>query len=121
MGETADALSALSAEHHERELRCFAEPLRDHLKMVNAAKVALVKRNNRRITYSTCLNAIDAKKASLHKYRITPGQEGKAYGVESSLTRAEQSVVAARANYEEVSARVLREVDRFRRENTMAM
>jgi len=121
VGQTADALSTLSVEHHERELRCFAEPLRDHLKMVNAAKVALVKRNNRRITYSTCLNAVDSKKASLHKYRITPGQEGKAYGVESSLTRAEQSVITARNNYEEVSARVLREVDRFRKENAVAM
>eukprot|EP00584_Thalassiosira_punctigera_P006345 CAMPEP_0172529960 /NCGR_PEP_ID=MMETSP1067-20121228/3871_1 /TAXON_ID=265564 ORGANISM="Thalassiosira punctigera, Strain Tpunct2005C2" /NCGR_SAMPLE_ID=MMETSP1067 /ASSEMBLY_ACC=CAM_ASM_000444 /LENGTH=557 /DNA_ID=CAMNT_0013314099 /DNA_START=150 /DNA_END=1820 /DNA_ORIENTATION=- len=121
VGKTAVALWALSMEHHERELRRFAEPLRDHLKMVHVAKVALVKRNNRRITYSTCLNAVDSKKASLHRYRITPGQEGKAVGVESSLSRAEQSVVAARANYEEVSARVLREVDRFRRENAVAM
>lgn len=121
VGKTADALSVLSADHYERELRCFAEPLKDHLKMIHAAKVALVKRHNRRITYSTCLNAVDSKKASLHRYRITPGQEGKAYGVESSLSRAEQSVIEARANYEEVSARVLREVDRFRRENAAAI
>jgi len=121
VGKTADAISAISADHYQAELGCFAEPLRDHLKMVHAVKVALMKRNNRRITYSTCLNALDSKKATLHKYRITPGQEGKAYGVESSMTRAEASVLAARANYEEVSARVLREVDRFRKENAVAM
>ncbi|KAL7553649.1 hypothetical protein ACHAWF_016959 [Thalassiosira exigua] len=121
VGKTADAASAISAEHYERELGSFAEPLRDHLKMVHAAKVALTKRNNRRITYSTCLNAVDSKKATLHKHRITPGQEGKALGVEGSLSRAEQSVLAARANYEECSARVLREIDRFRTENATAM
>ena len=121
VGKTADASSAISADHYQRQLSCFAEPLRDHLNMVNAVKVALSKRNNRRITYSTCLNAVDSKKASLHKYRITPGQEGKTFGAESSLSRAESAVIAARANYEEVSARVLREVDRFRKENAVAM
>lgn len=121
IGKTADAISSISSEHYARELSCFAEPLRDHLRMVHAVKVALTKRNNRRITYSTCLNAVDSKKASLHKYRITPGQEGKAFGVESSLSRAEQSVLVAKANYEEVSARVLREVDRFREQNAAAM
>jgi hypothetical protein len=35
---------------------------------------------------------------------------------EASLSRAEVAVVEAKANYDEVSARVLREVDRFRRE-----
>jgi len=121
IGQTADAISAMSADHYQRELNCFQEPLRDHLKTVHAVKVALSKRNNRHITYSTCLNAIDSKKASLHKYRITPGQENKAVSVESSLTRAETSVIVAKANYEEVSARVLREVDRFRKENAVAM
>ncbi|KAL7526754.1 hypothetical protein ACHAXR_001636, partial [Thalassiosira sp. AJA248-18] len=121
IGKTADAISAISSEHYERELSCFAEPLRDHLKMVHAVKVALHKRNNRRITYSTCLNAVDSKKTSLNKYRITPGQEGKAFGVESSLSRAESAVLVAKANYEEVSARVLREVDRFKKENAVAM
>mmetsp|Transcript_30669 Transcript_30669/g.50130 ORF Transcript_30669/g.50130 Transcript_30669/m.50130 type:complete len:326 (+) Transcript_30669:500-1477(+) len=121
IGKTADAISAISADHYERELSCFAEPIREHLKMVHAVKVALSKRNNRRITYSTYLNAVDSKKASLQKYRITPGQEGKAFGVESSLSRAEMSVMVAQANHEEVSARVLREVDRFRKKNAVAM
>jgi len=121
VGKTADAVSAISSSHYDRELRGFHEPLREHLKMVHAVKVALMKRNNRRITYSTCLNAVDSKKASLHRYRITPGQEGKAFGVESSLSRAETAVLTARNNYDEVSARVLREVDRFRRENAAAM
>jgi len=120
IGKTSDQTSAISSEHHTRELSCFVEPLRDHLKMVHAVKIALSKRNNRRITYSTCLNAIDSKKASLHKYRINQDSV-KALGVESSLSRAETAVVVAKANYEEVSARVLREVDRFRQENAVTM
>lgn len=47
--------------------------------------------------------------------------EGKAVGVETSLTKAEVAVEVARANYEEVSQRVLREVDRFRKENAATM
>mmetsp|Transcript_27566 Transcript_27566/g.55644 ORF Transcript_27566/g.55644 Transcript_27566/m.55644 type:complete len:610 (-) Transcript_27566:152-1981(-) len=121
VGKTADALSVLSSDHHQNEIGCFLEPIRDHLKMVHAVKVALSKRNNRRITYSTLVNSVDSKKSSLHKYRITPGLEGKAYGVESSLTRAEVAVEEARVNYEEVSQRVLREVDRFRKENATQM
>lgn len=121
IGRTADAVSVTGADHSRREMAGFAAPLRDHLKMVHAVKVALSKRNNRRITYSTCLNAVDAKKSSWHRTRLTPGQEGKALGLESSLSRAEVAVTAARANYDEVSARVLREVDRFRRDNARAM
>lgn len=121
VGKTADALSVLSHDHFQREMSCFHEPLRDHLKMVNAVKVALSKRNNRRITYSTCVNQVDSKKASLHKYRITPGMEAKTYSAESSLARAESAVEVARANYEEVSQRVLREVDRFKKENSVVM
>ncbi len=64
---------------------------------------------------------MDSKKASLHRYQIIHSQERKAVGVELSLSHAEQNVVVARANYKEVSARVLREVDRFRRENAVAM
>ncbi len=119
VGKTADEISSISSEYHDRKLTCFQEPLRDHLKMVHAAKVALSKRNNRRITYSTCINSVDNKKASLHKYRIM--QDQKAFGVEASLRRAEAEVIVAKANYDEVSARVLREIDRFRKENAVAM
>lgn len=121
IGRTTDAISNNCSDHYAREMSSFIEPLHDHLKMVHAVKVALTKRNNRRITYSTCLNAVDTKKASFNKYRITPGQEGKTIGVEGSLSRAESAVLVAKVNYDEVSARVLREVDRFRKENAVAM
>ncbi|KAL3808502.1 hypothetical protein ACHAXA_008323 [Cyclostephanos tholiformis] len=124
IGETADRASAvLSSPHDERGgggISRFHERLRDHLKVVQAARVALSKRNNRLVTYSTCLNAVDAKRSSLHKHRISQDHQ-RALGVEASLGRAEAAVIAARANYDEVSARVLREIDRFRREYAMEM
>lgn len=121
MGKTADEISKLSYEYYEKELSCFREPLHDHLKMIDAVKIALQKRTNRRITYSTCINAVDSKKASVHKYKITPGKEGKSLDAAASLSRAEATVIVAKQNYEECSQRVLREVDRFRRENATVM
>ena len=121
IGKAADEAAAISGQHYQRELQSFVEPLRDHLKMIQAVKVALTKRNNRRITYSTNLNSVDSKKASLHKFKITPGLENKALGAESSLSKAEQAVLASKQNYDEVAARVLRQVDLFRRESAVAM
>jgi len=120
IGRSADGASAVASAHRERWSGRFHEPLRDHLRVVQAVKVALSKRNNRLVTYSTCLNAVDSKRASLHKYRITLDHQ-KAMGAEASLGRAEAAAISAKANYEEVSARVLREVDRFRREYAVAM
>lgn len=121
MGKTADEISKLSYEYYEKELSCFREPLRDHLKMIHAVKVALQKRHNRRVTYSTCINAVESKKASVHKYKITPGKEGKSVDAAASLARAEATLVVAKQNYEECSQRALREVDRFRKENAACM
>jgi sorting nexin-1/2 len=120
IGKTADRASSLSSAYHELLTNHFLEPLRDHLKVIQAAKVALSKRNNRLVTYSTCLNAVDAKRATLHKYRIAM-DKSNIVGAEASLGRAEQSVLVARKNYEEVSVRVLREMDRFRREYAVEM
>lgn len=120
IGKSADRASSLSSAYHELLMNHFLEPLRDHLKVIQAVKVALSKRNNRLVTYSTCLNAVDAKRATLHKYRIAI-DKSNIVGAEASLGRAEQSVLVARQNYEEVSVRVLREIDRFRREYAVEM
>ncbi len=63
MGKTADEISKLSYEYYEKELSCFRETLRDHLRMIQAVKIALLKRHNRRVTSSSCINAVESKKA----------------------------------------------------------
>lgn len=116
MGKTADELSSISMEEAEKELIEFDEPLKDYLKTIHAVKLALQRRHEKRLTYTTCLSEVNIKRSNLAKFRATPGAEAKAYGAEMSLKRGEVAADAARDEFATVSQRVLREVDRFKRE-----
>jgi len=121
LGETADRLSVLSAEHSDLESSQFEDPLVDMIKMIHAVKLALHKRHEKRLTYSTCLQEVESKNNQLAKMRAQIGMEAKAYGVEMSLRRAQENAEIARDDFATVSQRVLREVDRFKRETTEDM
>eukprot|EP00538_Stauroneis_constricta_P000691 CAMPEP_0119555468 /NCGR_PEP_ID=MMETSP1352-20130426/7666_1 /TAXON_ID=265584 /ORGANISM="Stauroneis constricta, Strain CCMP1120" /LENGTH=524 /DNA_ID=CAMNT_0007602231 /DNA_START=350 /DNA_END=1927 /DNA_ORIENTATION=- len=116
MGETADRLSVLSAEHAEQETQQFDEPLVDTIKTIHSVKHALQKRHDKRLTYSTSLKEVESKQNQLAKLRAQMGQEAKAYGVEMSLRRSQEVAQTAQNDFAAVSQRVLREVDRFKRE-----
>jgi sorting nexin-1/2 len=116
MGSTADELSSLTMEEAEKELIEFDEPLKDYLRTIHAVKLALQRRHDRRLTYTTCLSEVNVKRSNLAKFRATPGSEAKAYGAEMSLKRGESAADVARDEFATVSQRVLREVDRFKRE-----
>lgn len=116
MGQAADELSVTSLQHSEQEICKFEEPLRDYIKTIQAVKVALQKRHEKRLTYTTCLSEVATKRTNLAKLRATPGMEAKAYGAEMSLKRGEANAEIAREEFATVSQRVLREVDRFKRE-----
>jgi len=121
MGETADRLSVLSAEQAEKELHQFDEPLQDYIKTIHAVKLALQRRHEKRLTFSTCLSEVENKQNQLSKLRAQIGSESKAYSVEMSLRRAHEASEAAREDFATVSQRVLREVDRFKREKAEDM
>lgn len=121
MGETADRLSVLSAEQAEKEMAQFEEPLQDYIKMIHAVKLALHRRHEKRLTYSTCLSEVQSKQTQLVKLRGQLGAEAKAYTVEMSLRRAQESCQAAQEDFAATSQRVLREVDRFKREKAEDM
>jgi len=121
LGETADQLSILSAEHSDQEATQFEDPLVDMIKMIHAVKLALHKRHEKRLTYSTCLQEVESKNVQLSKMRAQIGMEAKAYGLEMSLRRAQENAEIARDDFATVSQRVLREVDRFKRETTEDM
>lgn len=123
LGETADRLSVLSAEHSDQEAAQFEDPLVDMIKMIHAVKLALHKRHEKRLTYSTRLQEVESKNAQLSKTRsqLAMGMEAKAYAVEMSLRRAQENAELARDDFATVSQRVLREVDRFKRETTEDM
>ena len=121
MGETADRLSVLSAEHAEQEMAQFEEPLQDYIKLIHAVKLALQRRHEKRLTYSTCLSAVESKQQQLGKLRAQIGSESKAYAVEMSLRQAHEASEIAAQDFATVSQRVLREVDRFKREKAEEM
>jgi sorting nexin-1/2 len=121
MGETADRLSVLSAEHAEQEMEQFEEPLQDYIKLIHAVKLALQRRHEKRLTYSTCLSEVDSKQQQLGKLRAQIGSEAKAYAVEMSLRQGHEAAELARDDFCTVSQRVLREVDRFKREKAEEM
>lgn len=121
LGETADRLSVLSAEHSDQEASQFEDPLVDMIKMIHAVKLALHKRHEKRLTYSTCLQELESKNTQLSKSRAQIGMDAKTYGLEMSLRRAQENAEMARDDFTTVSQRVLREVDRFKRETTEDM
>eukprot|EP00529_Nitzschia_sp_RCC80_P018846 CAMPEP_0113522868 /NCGR_PEP_ID=MMETSP0014_2-20120614/45415_1 /TAXON_ID=2857 /ORGANISM="Nitzschia sp." /LENGTH=519 /DNA_ID=CAMNT_0000420947 /DNA_START=188 /DNA_END=1747 /DNA_ORIENTATION=- /assembly_acc=CAM_ASM_000159 len=121
LGETADRLSVLSAEHSDQEAAQFEDPLVDMIKMIHSVKLALQRRHEKRLTYSTCLQEVESKNAQLAKYRAQIGMEAKAYSVEMSLRRTHEAAEVARDDFAATSQRVLREVDRFKRETTEDM
>lgn len=121
MGETADKLSVLAAEQAEKEMAKFEEPLQDYIKTIHSVKLALQRRQEKRLTYSTCLSETDTKQTSLQKLRSQIGSEAKAYSVEMSLRRSQEAADLARDDFCATSQRVLREVDRFKREKAEEM
>jgi len=116
MGAAADELSIVSLAHSEKEMLQFEEPLKDYLKTIQSVKAALQKRHEKRLSYTTCLSEVNTKRTNLAKLRATPGAEAKTYGAEMSLRRGEAATNSARDEFATVSQRVLREVDRFKRE-----
>ena len=111
----------MSAEHAEKEMAQFEEPLQDYLKMIHAVKLALQRRHEKRLTYSTCLASVETKMSNLNKLRSQLGAEAKVYAAEMSLRRGQEAAELARDDFATVSQRVLREVDRFKREKAEDM
>lgn len=113
----------MSAEHAEKEAANFEKPLEDYVKTIHAVRLALSRRHERRLAYTARLSELNAKQAGLMRLRSTlvPGQEGRAYTAEMSLQRGQAAAEAAQGDFMAVSQRVLREVDRFKREKAEDM
>jgi sorting nexin-1/2 len=121
MGSTADILSALAANHAEAELRKLEDPFRDYIKIIHGVRLALGRRHDKRVSYTALLHEIQVREVNLHRLRMIPGSETKAYSTEMSLQRYYAAANLAREEYAECSQRVLREVDRFKREKAEEM
>jgi sorting nexin-1/2 len=117
LGQAADQLSTLAIRHSQLEHSSFEVPLDDHLKTIQAIKAALQKRQELRVTYTTALTEVAAKASNLQRLRMTPNMDAKAYGAQLSLKKGEDYAEMARDEYATVSQRVLREIDRFKRQS----
>jgi len=116
MGDAADSLSVMTAEHAEREANDFEDPLQDYIRMIHAVKLALQKRNERRRAYSNSLADVSNKQIAASKVKGVITKEEKSYIADMSLMRAQEESEAAREEFAAVSQRLLREVDRFKRD-----
>lgn len=121
MGGTAETLTSLTVQQSELELRSLEEPFKDYLKIIHGVKTALTRRHEKRVSYTALLQEIQGREMNLHRLRMTPGCEAKAYSTEMSLQRYHALAQVAKEEYAECSQRVLREVDRFKREKAEEM
>ena len=106
------------ARRAEEERVGLEATLAEGVKYAQALRSASAKRRDRRLTYTTALNKLGEKRASLAKFHglYHGGHDMKRYDAELSLQRAELGAEAARLEYEGCSQRLLREMDRFRSE-----
>jgi len=121
VGSTADTLSVLSAQRADAEWKQLEDPFKDYLKMIHSVKLALGRRHDKRVSYTALLHEIQTREVNLHRLRMSPGREGQAYSTEMSIQRYQAAAEVAREDYAECSQRVLREVDRFKREKAEEM
>ncbi|RLN14208.1 hypothetical protein BBJ28_00004769 [Nothophytophthora sp. Chile5] len=119
IGRCSDQLSILAAEHAEREALHFEEPIFDYIRLVGAVKAALQKRNDVRCAYGTAVTDLETKEAAvakLLKHSRGGVSEEKLQLAESEVRAAQQHVDDAKLEDDIVTERVLREVERFKRE-----
>ena len=113
MGITADQLSVLASEHADEEALAFEEPIHDYIRIVGAVKAALTSRQEKRLAYQAACTDHKSKESALVKARGQSSAGAKLAQLQADAQRAQTKVAETREEFEVVSARVLREVQRF--------
>lgn len=124
IGHCSDQLAILAAEHAEREALNFEQPIYDYIRLVGAVKAALQKRNDVRYSYATAIADLDAKTVAMNKLFKSRGPsastsmaaEERIQMAESDVMKAQQRVDDSKLEFDIVTERVMREVERFKRE-----
>ena len=121
LGHTADQLSLLVTEQTAKETCNFEEPMYDYIRVLGAVKLALGARAKHKHALAIAVADLEQKKALSAKLAGQPGKEDKAALAEHAIDKAAGDVQAARDAFEQVSARVIREMERFKREKAADM
>ncbi|RLN50970.1 hypothetical protein BBJ29_005675 [Phytophthora kernoviae] len=119
IGHCSDKLSILAAEHAEREALHFEEPIFDYIRLVGAVKAALQKRNEVHYAYGAAVADLELKETALSKllkHARGGSSEEKVQFAESEVRTAQQTMEDTKLEDDIVTERVMREVERFKRD-----
>jgi len=106
MSSTVLDLSMESLKHAEKEVTSFEEPILDYIRILGSVKAAINKRNETKQVYDMACAEVEAKEAVNSK---TPTDQ-----LAQELVKLRVKMESARKQSDLVSARVLREVQRFK-------
>lgn len=115
MGKISSSTSDISTLANQKgalEATKLEQSLQELSRMVSAIKIALSKRREWSLTYTTRLKQITNRQASLGKLQRA-GKINKVPQAQLDLATAEREAHSARKELDEVSQRVLREMDRI--------
>lgn len=121
LGHTADQLSLMVTEQVSKETAHFEEPMYDYIRVLGAVKAALAARARHKHQLALACVDLDNKKTLAAKLAGQPGKEERAAMAEHAVEKAQGDVATARDAFEQVSARVIREMERFKREKANDM
>jgi sorting nexin-1/2 len=110
-----EGLSMLVNFQAEKEQIKFLEPIEDYVRLVSAAKQALNMRTKTALAYEYSLGDLTIKRAAREKMAPNDSRIPTADG---EIVEAQQRVESAKTDFEMVTDRVLKEVERFKREKS---
>lgn len=116
LGSCADRLCVLMTKKGDEENIHFREPLKDYLKYTQAVQEMCRARASISLTYQTSLGVLQGRQESLARQKGQPGREEQAAAMERSVNEAQKIADQDRAELARVTALMLREAARFRRE-----
>ncbi|CAM9539380.1 unnamed protein product [Ascophyllum nodosum] len=122
LAHAADEVSVQVKKQAQEETEHFEGPILEYGRMTTALKTALNKRNEKKITYLTAANDLEAKRAHHSKLEGMGGdRQDRVAAAEEAVSASTEALDTARSQYEDVSARVVREFARFRRDKAADM
>lgn len=121
LGHASDQLSLLVTEQVSKETAHFEEPMYDYIRVLGAVKAALAARAKHKHNLALAVVDLENKKNAAAKLAGTPGKEERAAMAEHAVEKAQGDVATARDAFDHVSARVIREMERFKREKANDM
>jgi len=110
-----DGLSILMNLQAEHEQVKFLEPIEDYVRLVSSAKQALTVRTRMALAYEYALGDLTLKRAAREK--MAPN-DSRIPTAEEDIREAQLRLESAKTDFEMVTDRVLKEVERFKREKS---